>query len=199
MNRRFIACIVAVMLSQGCAGCGRSDSSPIPLAPSLPTLAPVPPSPQGLVDLTGDYTLTFEVGGACEEIPREFRIRTYEAKISYYKSVGSADWFRAQLSGATFHSYYPVIIEVIGISVGLDLSDNVIIEEPSLGSYLATAGYGVASVQPTDLSRISGSFAGFFKHCVATSGTGATNQCSVDTMVRGMCSSENSRWTLTRR
>jgi hypothetical protein len=98
-----------------------------------------------------------------------------------------------------FHSYYPVIIEVNGISVGLDLSDNVIIEEPSPGSYLATAGYGVASVQPTDLARISGSFAGLFKHCVATSGTAATNQCSVDTMVRGMCSAENSRWTLTRR
>jgi hypothetical protein len=199
MNKRFSGWIVLVMLSQGCAGCGRSDSSPIPLAPSVPTPAPVPPSPQGLVDLTGDYTLTFDVGGACEEIPREFRTRTYEARISYYKSVEAADWFRAELSGATFYSYYPVLIEVIGSSVGVDLTHNVIIEEPSPGLYIATAGHGVASVQPTDLASISGSFAGFFKHCVATSGTGATNQCSVDTMVRGMCSSENSRWTLTRR
>jgi hypothetical protein len=200
MNTRFVTWTIVAMCSTGVAACG-SDSPSIPTAPTLSTPPPAPPPPPRslAVDLTGNYALTFEVGSACDEVPEELRTRTYEARIGYYKSVGSADWFRAELSGAEVHSYQPVVIEVSGNSVSVDLSDNVIVDEPSPGAYLATAGHGVASVQPTELSTFSGPFTGFFKYCVETSGIGATNNCSIDTVVRGMCRSDNSRWTLTRR
>lgn len=90
-------------------------------------------------------------------------------------------------------------MEATGSSVGVDLSDNVIVEEPSPGAYFATAGYGVASVQPTDLSQISGSFTGYFKYCATTSGAAGADRCSVVMMPHDMCKAENSRWTLTRR
>jgi hypothetical protein len=203
MNTPFVTWTIVAMCLTGVAGCGRADSSPIPSAPTplTPQPAPTPPPPPRslAVDLTGDYALTFEVGNGCEQIPKELRTRTYEAKIAYYKSVGPADWFLAELTESKVHPYSPVVIEVSESSVFVDLSDNVILEEPSPGAYLATAGYGVASVQATELSTISGSFTGFFKYCAETYGTGATDQCAVDTMVRGMCYSENSRWTLTRR
>jgi hypothetical protein len=197
MNKRFVAWAVLVMLSQGFAGCEQSRPLPNPVTPSPPPSPPPPPPlppPQLAIDLTGNYTLTFEVGGGCEQIPKELRTRTYEAKIGYYKSVGSDDWFFAELTGSKFHSYRPVLIEVSANSVVLDLSDNVILEEPSPGAYLATAGVGAASIQPTELSTISASFNGYFNYCAMTS----ENQCSVDTMVHGLCRSENSRWTLTR-
>jgi hypothetical protein len=152
------------------------------------------------VDLRGDYLLTFEVGGGCEEVPKDLRTRTYEATIGYTYSFASSDWFTAYLSGAKFYDDQgPVWIEVTGTSLFVDLLDNAIVEEPSPGSYLATVGAGLASVQPTELSTISGSFSGSFRYCTATSGTGGPNQCSVATMTRDMCRSENSRWTLTRR
>ena len=161
MNGRLVTSTVIAMCLTGVAACGKSDSSLIPSAPAplTPQSAPTPPPPRAtLVDLTGDYALNVEAGKGCEEVPRELRTRTYEARIGYYKSVGSSDWFRAELSGA--NSYQPVVIELTGNSVSLDLSDNVILEEPSPGTYLATAGYGVAFV-PTELSTISGSFNGF--------------------------------------
>jgi hypothetical protein len=158
------------------------------------------------VDLTGNYGLTFEVGSACEQVPKELRSRTYEAKIEYHGSHGSTDSFLASLSGATFHNQLPVWIEVThrasGASVWLDLapSDNVILEQPQHGTYLMIAGgAGEASARPTELSTISALFTGYFNYCVATSEHGPQNQCSFDTMIRSLCTSENSRWTLTRR
>ena len=110
------------------------------------------------------------------------------------RSYGSADTFAVALSGAAFHSSSPVLINVTGNSVHVDLSDNVIVEEPSPLTYVAiSGGDGVASAEPTQLSTISASFTGYFKYCAGT-----RNQCSIDAMVRSMCRSENSRWTLTR-
>ena len=78
----------------------------------------------GLVDLRGDYTLTFEVGGGCEEVPKELRTRTYEATVAYSYSFGSSDWFTAYLSGAKFYDgQSPASIEVTGTSLFLDLLD----------------------------------------------------------------------------
>jgi hypothetical protein len=158
------------------------------------------------VDLTGNYALTFEVGSACEQVPKELRIRTYEAKIEYHSSYGSTDLFLAELSGATFHDQRPVWIEVThrasGSSVWLDLapSDNVILEELERGTYLMVAGgAGEASLEPTELSTISALFTGYFNYGVATSEIGPQNQCSFDTMIRSLCKAENSYWTLTRR
>jgi len=198
MNTRFVTWTIVAMCLTGVAACG-SDSSSIPLAPtpSTPPVAPTPPAPPPTlaVDLTGNYTLTFEVGSGCGEVPEELRIRTYQARIEYDRSYGSTDTFAAALSGAAFHSSSPVLINVTGNSVHVDLSDNVIVEEPSPRTYVAiSGGDGVASVQPTQLSTISTSFTGHFKYCAGTQ-----NQCSIDAMVRGMCRSENSRWTLTRR
>ena len=170
---------------------------PIQLAPAP---VPAPPAPQGALDLSGDYALTVHVGSGCEEVPKEIRTRTYEATISYARSFGSSDWFLADLSGETLHAdQSPVWIEALANSVGLDLSDNVILDEPSPGAYFATSGYGVAFVQPTELSTISGWFTGYFKYCTATSGAGGTDRCSVVTMTQNMCKAENSRWTLTPR
>jgi hypothetical protein len=158
------------------------------------------------VDLTGDYGLTFEVGDSCEQVPKELRTRTYEARIEYKRSVSyrlneSTDLFLADLSGATFHDQRPIWIEVAhrasGHSVWLDLalSDNVILEEPEPGTYfMIGGGEGAALVDPTKLSTISASFIGYFKYCAGTQ-----NQCSFDAMLNNMCKSENSRWTLTRR
>jgi len=158
------------------------------------------------VDLTGNYALTFEMGNACEQIPRELKTRTYAATIEYKSSYESTDLFLAELSGTTFHNQLPVWIEVTrgesGHTVWLDLalSDNVILEEPEPGTYFMVAGAdGVASVDPTSPSTISTPFTGYFDYCVARSEIGPQNSCSADAMMHSLCKSENSRWTLTRR
>jgi hypothetical protein len=210
MQKRIVTWIILLTCAQGLVGCGRPDSSSIPSAPSPSTPPPAPappPAPPSLrMDLTGDYGLTFEVGDSCEQVPKELRTRTYEARIEYYRSYGSTDNFLAELSGAAFRDQRPVWIEVThrasGSSVWLDLapSDNVILEEPERGTYLMVAGgAGAASVEPTELSTISALFTGYFNYCVTTSEIGPQNQCSFDTMIRSLCKSENSRWTLTRR
>ena len=196
--RRTASLSAALLIVAACA----SPTWPTPVQRPPIQLAPVPaPSaPRGLVDLSGDYTLTVIVGSGCEEVPKELRTRTYQAAISFSNSFGSADWFVAGLSGAEFHDdQRPVWFEVWQGSVAMDLSDNIILEEPSPGAYFATSGHGVASVQPTELSTISGSFGGYFKYCAATSGAGGRDGCSVVTMTQNMCKAENSRWTLTRR
>jgi hypothetical protein len=167
--------------------------APKPPPPTPPPAAPAPaPAPPGLVDLRGNYTLTFEIGGGCEEVPTELRTRTYEAAISYSYSFGSSDWFYAHLTGAEFHEdQQPVWMEATGTTVGVDLSDNAILEQRSPGAYFATSGYGLALAQSSEVSTITGAFTGYFKYCAAA--------CVVRTMTRDMCRSENSRWTLTRR
>jgi hypothetical protein len=209
MKTRIAAWTVLVIGAQALIGCGGSNAPNNPLNPSPPpppTATPTPPPRSLPVDLTGNYALTFEVGGACEQVPKELKIRTYEAKIEYHSSYGSTDSFLAELSGATFRDQRPVWIEVThrasGHSVWLDLAvhDNVILEEPERGTYFMVAGWdGLASVEPTELSTISTPFTGYFNYCVATSEIGPQNQCSFDTMVHSLCKSENSRWTLTRR
>ena len=205
MNARFVTWTIVAMCLIGLAGCG-SDLPSIPLAPTPSTPPPVPTPPPApprslAVDLTGNYTLTFEVGNACEEVPKELRIRTYEATIEYKSSFESIDNFLAELSGATFRDQRPIWVEAIhrasGVSVWLDLalSDNVILEEPEPGTYFMIGGWeGAAYVDPTKRSTISASFIGYFKYCAGTQ-----NQCSFDAMLYNMCKSENSRWTLTRR
>jgi hypothetical protein len=198
--RRTVFLSAALLIVAACESPTRPALQPPP-TPTPPAPAPAPaPAPPGLVDLRGNYTLTFEIGGGCEEVPTEFRTRSYEAAISYSYSFGSSDWFYAHLTGAKFHDQQqPVWMEATGSSVGVHLSDNVILEEASPGAYLATSGYGVASVLSTEVSTISGSFYGYFKYCAAIPGSGGTNQCSVAAMTRDMCRAENSRWTLTRR
>ena len=208
MNAQFVTwTIVAMCLTV--AGCG-SDSPSIPSAPtpSTPPPAPAPPPPppppprrSTTLDLTGNYALTFEAGNGCELVPKELRSRTYEARIRYHNSYESTDNFLAELSGVTFVNQQPVWIEVTqqasGTTVWLDLapSDNVILEELEGGAYFMAAGWeGLASVEPTDLSTISASLTGYFNYCLGT-----RNHCSFDAMLRSMCVSENSRWTLTRR
>jgi hypothetical protein len=207
MNTRFVTSIIVAMCLTGVAACG-SDSASTPSAPTPSTRpsSPTPPPRSLAVDLRGNYLLTFEVGNACEHVPKELRIRTYDARIDYKNSGGPTDAFLAELSGATFRNQLPIWIDVThgasGSTVWLDLapSDNVILEEPARGTYLMVAGWdGVAAVEPTELSTISTPFTGYFNYCVATSEVGARNQCSFDTMVRSPCKSENSRWTLARR
>jgi hypothetical protein len=206
MNTRFVTWTIVAICLTGVAGCG-SESPSIPSAPTSstpppgPTSPPPPPPRSTALDLTGNYALTFEVGNGCELVPKELRIRTYEARIRYHNSYESSDNFLAELSGATFVNQQPVRIEVTqqasGATVWLDLapSDNVILEELERGAYFIAAGWeGMASVQSPQLSTISASLTGYFNYCV-----GAQNQCSFDAMVRSMCVSENSRWTLTRR
>jgi hypothetical protein len=203
MKTRITPWAIFVMFAPALIGCGGSNTSYNPVSPSPPPppiATPTPPPRSLTVDLTGNYALTFEVGNACEHIPKELRTRTYEARIEYERSYGSTDEFRADLSGATFLGYRPVLIDVTGNSVHVDLSDNAIVEEPSPRTFVAISGAGgVASVEPGDLSTISASFIGYFNYCAVTSESAGQNQCLVDAMVRGMCKSENSRWTLTRR
>jgi hypothetical protein len=197
------------MCAQALIGCGGSNASynPVSPSPSPPSITTPTPPPRSLaVDLPGNYALTFEVGNACEQVPKELRTRTYAAKIGYKSSYESTDPFLAELSGATFHNQLPVWIEVThgasGHTVWLDLapSDNVILEEPEGGTYFMIAGWdSVASVEPTELPTISTRFTGYFNYCVATPEIGPQNQCSFDRMVRSLCKSDNSRWTLTQR
>lgn len=200
MRKGFAAWTVLVILVEGLAGCGGSDVPYNPVSPSPPTPPPPPPPFSLAVDLRGDYDLTFEVGNGCEQVPNELRRRTFEATISYHSFYGSTDVFLAELSGATFHDQRPVWIEAMhresGSSVWLNLVDTVILEVPERDTYFMVAGgNGVASVEPTELSTISTTFTGYFNYCVV----GPQNQCSSDAMVRNMCESKNSRWTLTRR
>jgi hypothetical protein len=208
MTTRFVTWTMVAMYLTGLVACGGSDSSSIPLAPTPsppPAPTPSPPPPRALaVDLRGDYALRLEVGSSCEQVPTEFRTRTYEARIEYSNSYEATDNFRASLSGATFHDQPPIWIEVIqgasGPSVWLNLVDTVIFEEPERGTYFMGAGAnGVASVEPTNLSTISARFTGHFNYCVATPEMAPQHQCSFETMLRSLCKSENSRWTLTRR
>ena len=79
--------------------------------------------------------------------------------------------------------------------VGPRPSDNVILEEPTRGTYLMIFGAdGMAPVQPTELSMISARFTGHLNYCAGT-----PNQCAFDAMFQNTCKSENSRWTMTRR
>jgi hypothetical protein len=137
-----LALLAATLLVAACESPTRpvpqrpTPASPIPAPP-----APAAPAPAGLVDLRGEYTLTCEVGSGCAEVPKELRTTTDEASIRYHQSFGSSDLFHAYLSGAKFHEdQLPVWIEVAGNSVGIDLSDNAILEQPSPRAYLATAG-----------------------------------------------------------
>jgi hypothetical protein len=202
MNTRFVTSIIVAMCLTGVAACG-SDSASTPSAPTPSTRpsSPTPPPRSLAVDLRGNYLLTFEVGNACEHVPKELRIRTYDARIDYKNSGGPTDAFLAELSGATFRNQLPIWIDVThgasGSTVWLDLapSDNVILEEPTPGTYLMIFGAdGMATVQPAELSMISARFTGYLNYCAGT-----PNQCAFDAMFHNTCKSENSRWTLTRR
>ena len=127
---------VTLLVVAACELPTRPAPQPPPTA-AAPVPPPAAPPPLNLVvDLRGDYTLTFEVGGGCEEVPQELRTRTYEARIGYVRSFDSSDWFLAALSAAKFYEgQQPVWMEVWRNSVGVDLSDNVILEEPSPGTY----------------------------------------------------------------
>jgi hypothetical protein len=206
MKKGFAVCAVLMTLGHGLAGCGGSNNpfSPSPPPSQPPPLPPLPPPPLPprtlAVDLTGTYALTFDVGNACEQIPQELRTRTYEANLSYNTSYASTDVFLAGLSGATLHDQPPVWVEVThgasGSAVWLNLVDTVVFEEPERGTYfMISGGGGGASIAPTQLSTISTSFTGYFNYCVV----GPQNQCSFDAMVRSLCKSEHSEWTLTRR
>lgn len=204
MNMRLAACAILVMCAQGLVGCGGSDSLLTPVTPSPQPLPPFPAPQRPLVDLTGQYLLTFEAGTSCEQLPREFRSRTYEASIGYLGSnqSGTRDYFRGELRGASFHGDGHVIVAVAANSVYLDFSDNLIIEKPAQDTYLAVAGgTGAASVEPSNLSTISASFDGFFDYCVTTSkvGTYYDYGCPADAIVHSRCTPKDSRWTLTRR
>jgi hypothetical protein len=83
MNKRLAAWAIFVMCAPGLVGCGRSDPFATPGSPSPQSLAPFPVPQRPLVDLAGQYLLTFEAGNSCEQLPREFRSRTYEASIGY--------------------------------------------------------------------------------------------------------------------
>ena len=199
MHTRIVAWAALVTLGLGLGACAGSDASYNRVSP-LPPEAPPPPPFSLAVDLRGNYDLTFEVGNACEQVPNELRRRTFQATISYSHFDGSTDVFLAELSGATFRGQQPVWIEAThratGSSVWLNLVDTVILEVPERDTYFMVAGgNGVASVEPTQLSTISTPFTGYFNYCVV----GPQNQCSSDAMVRSLCTSENSRWTLTRR
>ena len=173
------------------------SSNPVsPSPPPPPITTPTPPPPSLIVDLTGHYALTFEVGGACEEVPKELRTRTYEARIGYYKSVGSADWFLAELSGATVHSYQPVVIEVAGYSVSWTSATT----SSSTSRQRARISRLLAPVWPPCTTVRTNNDFGFVSWLFQILRRGRTKGS-----VLGRCDRaqhvqiDNSRWTLTRR
>ncbi len=67
--------------------CGPGTGGPVtstPLAPTPPTAAPPPgPPPASITDeVTGDYTLTLDLGSGCAILPESERTRTYTATIT---------------------------------------------------------------------------------------------------------------------
>jgi hypothetical protein len=206
MKTRIAAWTVLVIGAQALIGCGGSNAPNNPLNPSPPpppTATPTPPPRSLPVDLTGKYALTFEAAPSCEQLPPEFRTRTYTASIGYAGPAhsGTSHYFYAELSGARFHGEYSrLVINVAGNSVRFDLSDNIVAEKPAPDTYLMIAGSGgAAAVDPSDLSTISTSFDGFFEYCVTTSSFKPGSHCPVDVIARAACTSKDSRWTLTRR
>jgi hypothetical protein len=197
MKTRIAVWTLLVMCVHALTGCGRSE-------PSLTPLAPSPPAPRRpLVDLTGSYTLTFEAGTSCEQLPEELRTRTYLASISYAGPAQNrtGDYFYADLSGASFQGEYSrLVIHVVDNAVRFDLSDNIVAEKPASDTYLMIAGDDDAtSVDPSDFSTTSSSFNGFFEYCVTTSPFRPGSHCPIDTVATAVCQAEDSRWTLTRR
>jgi hypothetical protein len=204
INKRLAAWAILVMCAQGLVGCGRSDPFSTPVAPSPQSLAPFPAPQRPLVDLTGNYVVTFEADSSCEQLPEVLRTRTYEASIGYIGAErdGTRHYFRANLSGAHFESYARFfIIRVIDKVFFFDFSDSLIVEEPEPGTYLTIiGGAGDATVDPSDLSRISTPFEGHFLYCVTSSElTPPSFGCPADAIAYSACRSKNSRWTLTRR
>ena len=204
MTKQLVTWAVLAMLAQGVAGCGGSDSSSIPLAPTPSTSRrPPTPPPRPLVDLTGNYRVTFEADSSCEQLPEVLRTRTYEASIGYIGAGpdGTRHYFRADLSGAHFDSYARFfIIRVIDTDVFFDFSDSLIVEEPEPGTYLTIiGGAGDATVDQSDLSRISTPFEGHFLYCVTDSEFAFPYSCPANAIASSACRSKNSRWTLTRR
>jgi hypothetical protein len=201
VNKRLVAWIVLVMCAQGLVGCGQSDSSYTPSAPSPPHGLPSPRRPP--IDLTGNHLVTFEADRSCEQLPAELRTRTYEAIIGYVgpSQNGTRDYFRAELSGAHFDGYYRTIfIGVMGNDVYFDFSDNFIVEEPEPDTYLTILGGNEkATVDPSDLSTISTPFDGHFLYCVTNSEFKFPYSCPAGAIAYSACRSTNSRWTLTRR
>ena len=202
MNNRLMAWLVVVMLAQALAGCGGSHPSSTPLSPSAP-IPSSPPQPP-VIGLAGNYIVTFEADRSCEQLPEALKTRTYEASISYSSGGnGSPTWFHAYLQGANFADIQGwgqrFMIKVTDNFVHFDFSDSFIVEKLEPGTYLTIAGgEGGVTVDPSNLSKISAPFEGFFRYCVTNSDLKFPG-CTADATTNTLCRSKNSRWTLTRR
>jgi hypothetical protein len=117
--------------------------------------------------------------------------------------MGTAAWFRADLTGAQFVDFGGFgrlfMIKVTDNFVHFDFSDSFIVERPEPDTYLTIAGgEGGTAVEPSNLSTIAASFNGIFGSCVTNSEFKFPSGCTSEG-ISGLCESKNSRWTLTRR
>lgn len=71
-----MACSISVLLLAIASGCGDSTTSPSPAASSPP------PPPPSIPDITGRYSFTVTASGVCDQLPVEFRTRSYVAVIT---------------------------------------------------------------------------------------------------------------------
>ena len=171
----------------------RSPSEPRQLDFTLTAVA--------LLDLSGQYTVTFTADTACHQLPAAVRTRTYIAMGAPTTPIRTR--FAIRLSGASFfrtdNSFSVNVADDFArfFIYNVDLfDDEPVVEEVGPTTYLALIGSATATARRTD-PVVAARFDGMVSYCAAdTAPTTSYFRCPVEPVV---CESPNHRLILTRR
>ena len=155
--------------------------------------------------IAGDYTLAFVADSACAALPDEVRTRTYAATVTLRSRPGEPanSRFDVTVTGGTFvERFNSFTIGVVGDYIKSDIGDwghgaAGLVEQIATNTYLTLGGAIATSV--TDTSTIAGSFIGAIERCELTDEWGSRYSCAGGAISHGRCSSQNHRFSLSRR
>jgi hypothetical protein len=171
-----------------------------------------PQSPP-VIDLAGQYDLTFIAAESCTGLPEELRSRTYVASVARDES---SRWrYLVSVSGASvLHGYswegitVGTTVDHATITLGNGHGDPGLLEQVDGNGYLSFDGSASMAVDSTPPTSLSGAFDGFIDHCVLPPGSASpvttgryicgTGSASVSG-TRRSCFAANHRLILTRR